>query len=184
MRDEDLRTHLIQGHTVKGYLLFDWFVTDAQGDCDHDFSLDTSLHVLWRVGQRDREASDSAPRWYEVARQTHAYLKGAERQPEPIGLYGEWEPGRPRIGSVSLPPGEYHVRLDLTEESFHANLDEENPVEGGGLWAWVLESDLRFTVGGEERLASVRASSRRGWLARALSAVRGRSMSALADEDG
>ncbi len=146
--DEDLRAHLLQGHTVKGYLLFDWFVTDARGDCDHDFSLDSSLHVLWRVGQRDRGPKDSAPRWYGVTRSAYAYPKGVETHTEQVGLYSEWEPARPPIGSVRLPPGEYHVRLNLTEESFHANLSEENTLEGGGLWAWVLEGDLQFQVNG------------------------------------
>ncbi len=144
--DADLAQHLANGHTVRGYLLFDWFVTDAAGDAVHQFALDSSLHVLWRVGQRDRAARDSAPRWYAIERGDYAYppdLVGVTAQ---VGLFAEWEPDRPAIGELRLPPGEYRVALNLTEESFHDNMDDERALEGGGFWAWVLEAELGFEV--------------------------------------
>jgi len=144
--DADLASHVGDGHTVRGYLLFDWFVTDARGDAQHPFALDTSLHVLWRVGQRERGANDSPPRWYTVERPADVYPPSAADTKQQIGLFGEWEPDRPQIGHVRLPAGSYEVGLNLTEETFHANLGEARALEGGGLWAWVLQSELRFEV--------------------------------------
>lgn len=151
LSDQEVRQHLRQGHTVKGYVLFDWLVTDGEGNCTHEFALDRSLHVLWRVGQRDRERNDSPRRWYELVRGGYGYAPEQQGTSEEVGLYGEWEPGRARIGLLRLPIGEYSVRLNLTEESFHANLNED--VEAGGLWAWVLDGGLQFTVSKEERAA-------------------------------
>lgn len=159
--DRDVRHHLRQRHTVKGYLLFDWFVTDTEGSCSHEFSLDRSLHVIWWVGQRDAEPNDSQPRWYEVMRGPYGYNEEQLGSMQKVGLYGEWEPGRARMGAVALPPGDYRVRMNVTEESFHANLHEE--VEAGGLWAWVLEGDLEFQVCEPAR---ERAASRPAWRAR------------------
>ncbi|MGD9498615.1 MAG: hypothetical protein AB7Y46_20140, partial [Armatimonadota bacterium] len=66
--------------------------------------------------------------------------------PDTDGIFGEREPGRAPIGGLTMPVGQYCVKLNLTEESFHANMDEERSLPGGGFWAWVLESDLRFEV--------------------------------------
>ena len=162
--DREVRSHLRQGHRVRGYLLFDWLVTDGDGNCDHDFSLDRSLHVVWRVGQRERGPHDSAPRWYQVQRGPTGYPAEQVGTSEQVALYGEWEPTRPRMGSAALPVGDYYVRLNLTEESFHANLKEE--LQYGGRWAWVLHSDLRFTVGEEEAAAEMSEPNRRASLPR------------------
>ncbi|MEA3403209.1 MAG: hypothetical protein U9R79_18345 [Armatimonadota bacterium] len=143
--DEDLAEHLSEGHDVRGYVLFDWFVTDANGDAEQDFVIDTSLHVLWREEQRDRGRHDTAVRPYELRRGDYGYGPDAP-DVECVGIYGEWEPDRPRPGRVRLPAGQYQVRLNLTEESFHANMDDERMLEGGGFWAWVLEADVSFAV--------------------------------------
>lgn len=154
--DADLAGHLADGHHVRGYLLFDWFVTDAEGHARHDLCVDSSLHVLWRVEQRERGPDDGPPRWYELRRDGPAWH---DRGPaaERVGIFAEWEPDRPGVGEVHLPPGDYACTLTLTEESFHANMDEERAVEGGGLWAWVLEGDLRFEVAAEATRASLPA---------------------------
>lgn len=152
--DADLAQHLADGHTVRGYLLFDWFVTDAAGDAVHQFALDSSLHVLWRVGQRDRSPQDSTPRWYAIERGDYAYPPDLVDVTAQVGLFAEWEPDRPPIGEVKLPPGEYRVALNLTEESFHDNMDDERALEGGGFWAWVLQAELGFEVRGPVSRAS------------------------------
>lgn len=152
LADGEVAEHLREGHAVRGYLLFDWFVTDARGDAEHRFALDSSLHVLWRVGQRERGPNDSPPRWYTLERPADVYPPPAANTKQQIGVFAEWEPDRPKIGRVRLPAGRYHVGLNLTEESFHANLGEERALEGGGFWAWVLESELRFEVR-EDRIA-------------------------------
>jgi len=144
--DAELARHLEAGHSVRGYLLFDWFVTDGHGGAEHQFALDSSLHVLWRVGQRERGYRDGPPRWYELRRLAYGYEATEAGAIESIGLFGEWEPDRPGVGSLRLPPGEYICRLNVTEESFHDNMDEGRTLEGGGFWAWVLDAALRFEV--------------------------------------
>ncbi len=146
--DADLAKHVADGHSVSGYLLFDWFVTDARGDAKQPFALDSSLHVLWRVGQRDRGANDSPPRWYTLERDAHFYRPPLAGTQEQVGIFAEWEPDRPKRGELRLPAGSYEVGLNVTEESFHANLGEDRALEGGGFWAWVLQSELRFEVSG------------------------------------
>ena len=144
--DADLAQHVADGHTVRGYLLFDWFVTDGAGNAIRDFALDSSLHVLWRVGQRERAPEDGPPRWYRIDRGEYAYAPGLAGTVADVGMFAEWEPGRPAIGEVRLPPGDYRVQLNLTEESFHDNMDDERALAGGGFWAWVLDADLAFEV--------------------------------------
>ena len=144
--DAELAQHVDEGHEVRGYLLFDWLVTDAEGDTQHEFDLNSSLHVLWRVGQRERGPNDTPPRWYTVERPHGAYPASAAGAKQQVGLFGEWEPDRPLPGQLRMPPGRYHVGLNLTEETFHANLGENRALEGGGFWAWVLEAELEFEV--------------------------------------
>lgn len=140
--DTELESHVNNGHAVTGYLLFDWFVTDEEGNAEHPFSVDSSLHVLWRGDQRERGPNDSQPRWHTVG--PRRWAPQAERKS--VWLFAEWEPDRPKIGRLCLPPGEYEVAMNLTEESFHANMDEERALDGGGFWAWVLQSELQFEV--------------------------------------
>jgi len=144
--DADLAQHVACGHTVRGYLLFDWLVTDAAGNATRDFALDSSLHVLWRVGQRERAPDDGPPRWYRIERGKYAYPPALAGTVADAGMFAEWEPDRPAIGRVRLFPGEYRVLLNVTEESFHDNMDDERVLAGGGFWAWVLEADLAFDV--------------------------------------
>ena len=135
LADADLADHIKQGHDVRGYVLFDWFVTDARR-CQPPLSLDSSLHVLWKVGQRDEGPNDSAPRWYGIARPSYAYAPADARTSAEIGVYGEWEPTRAKIGRLVVPPGEYQVRLNLTEETWHANSpSRESPWALSGLGA-------------------------------------------------
>ena len=151
--DADLAEHLSSGHDVRGYLLFDWFITDGAGDADHEFELDRSLHVLWKVGQRDRGEHDSAPRWYTVERGGAAYDEVKQEAAEEIAVFAEWEPTRAKIGDLVVPPGGYRVRLNLTEETWHSNLGDREQ-ELGGHWAWVLDADLQFTVDSERTQTS------------------------------
>jgi hypothetical protein len=144
--DDELAAHVDDGHRVTGYLLFDWFVTDEHGNAKHAFALDSSLHVLWRVGQRERGRHDTRPRWYTVTRPPDVYPPATASTEERVGIFGEWEPERARVGEARLAPGTYEVGFNLTEESFHDNMDEERMLPGGGFWAWVLQSQLQFEV--------------------------------------
>lgn len=144
--DGDLRLHIQNDHTVHGYVLFDWFVTDGSGDAEHTFALVNSLRVLWRVDQRERSAKDTHPRWYELARSPQFYPPTYAEEAPRFAIFGEWEPGRADLGEASLPAGRYAVNLNITEETFHANLDEARELAGGGFWAQVLEAAVEFEV--------------------------------------
>jgi hypothetical protein len=140
--DADLAACIAAGHTVKGYLLFDWFVTGADGCASHAFALDSSYHVLWKTSQRRPKRQDSAAVKYSILRGPYAYPTEAVGTTDTVSLYAEWEPNRPLPGTVLLADGSYDVQLVLTEESFHSTAD------GGGCWAKVLAGDVAFAVGG------------------------------------
>ena len=140
--DQDLRSHLDQGHIATGYLLFDWFVADAEGDATAQFALDSSYHVLWKLSQRDRGANDTPARLHGLRRGSYAYPQEVVGSEESMALYGEWEPTRPLPGQARLPAGQYEVAFNVTEESFHADAS----VPSGGFWAQVLEAPISFTV--------------------------------------
>ena len=140
--DSDLASHLRRGHYVIGYLLFDFFVTDAGGNAVKPFALKSTYHVLWRADQRTRGANDSPILWQDLSRGNWGYgLDPAQPGPR-VGVYAEWEPSRPKPGKVRLPAGIYPVWFNLTEESFHDNLG--NTVPYGGFWAQVLEGGVTF----------------------------------------
>lgn len=139
--DGDLGWHIRQGHTVLGYIVFDWFVTDAAGCADVSFTVESSYHVLWHTGQRKPGRYDSSLRRYAIEPGDYAYGPQAAAAAREVLLFGEWEAGRPLPGQLQLPAGEYQVFLNLTEESFHAGSED-----GGGHWAQVLQAPVSFTV--------------------------------------
>ncbi len=143
--DADLAACIAAGHTVKGYLLFDWFVTGADGCASHAFALDSSYHVLWKTSQRRPKRQDSAAVSYSISREPYAYPTEAVGTKDTVSIYAEWEPTRPLPDQVQLAPGAYDVQFMLTEESFHANLTYT--LDKGGFWAKVLAGDVAFTVG-------------------------------------
>ncbi len=139
--DGDVAWHIRRGHTVVGYIVFDWFVTDATGCADVSFTVESSYHVLWHTGQRKPGRYDSSLRRYYIEPGDYAYGPRAATSPRQVQLFAEWETGRPLPGQLQLPAGEYQVFLNLTEESFHASSGD-----GGGHWAQVLQAPVRFTV--------------------------------------
>ncbi|MFQ6132747.1 MAG: carboxypeptidase-like regulatory domain-containing protein [Armatimonadota bacterium] len=150
VNDRQLRRH--RGHLILGYLLFDFFVTNETGGATHNFSLDSSFHVLWKTSQRAPGGNDGTPRTYTLAWSDHGYPS-----PEPSGfdhgpvsVYAEWEPNRPLPGEVVMPAGTYRCRLLLTEESFHNKLGHDAPDPAlGGFWAHALSDEvLSFEVTG------------------------------------
>lgn len=142
--DAQLRAQIEAGRDVRGYILFDFLVTDHKGNAEHEFALDSSYHVLWRSDQRERNRRDSAYRDVQVSRRDYGYGPDARLGVETIRLFAEKEEPRPRPGNIALPPGDYAVSFNMTEESFHANQREK--VEGGGFWAQVLEGPIEFTI--------------------------------------
>ena len=142
--DGEVSTHVSAGHTVVGYLLFDFFITDRHGDATKPFALDSSYHVLWRTDQRPKGSDDSATVTHDIWRGSWGYGNDPAVEGPTVGVYAEWEDGRPTPGTLALPVGTYPVRFNLTEESFHDNLGNTVPL--GGFWAQVYEGDLTFVA--------------------------------------
>ncbi len=147
IEDSDLQKCLAAGYHVSGYLLFDFFITDSNGNATKSFALDSTYHVLWRTDQRrPRKKLDSKAVRHAITRSS-SWGYDFDEKAGVVSVFAEGEsPGtRPKPGDVRLPDGIYPVNFNLTEESFHDNLN--NTVEYGGFWAQVLESPITFIVG-------------------------------------
>lgn len=134
-----------KGHTLLGYLLFGFFVTDAQGNAAYDFTVDSSFHVLWKVSQYPPGSGDGRPRTFTVrAKKTTAY-EGPIKEGK-VSIYAEHEYGRAEPGKMRLPAGRYACRLLLTEESFHSYAWGDGE-DLGGCWAHCLSDEkVEFTI--------------------------------------
>ena len=116
-----------------GYLLFDYMVTDGNGDVTTTFITDSSGHTvnnqsLMPSGPGDGPISSftfdpatSSP-WYDV-----------DYPESTVELYLDGEPGRPLPGTLELPDGSYTCYFVLTEESFHDTGGTYHP--GWGIWS-------------------------------------------------
>jgi len=125
----------------EGYLLFDYLVTDANGNARLDIALDSSFHVLFKTSQRPPKPNDSAPTAHQVVATAASGWYDADLPPQTVELYAEWEPTRALPGQLVLPPGDYRCQLFLTEETFH----EREP--DSGAWPTVLAApDLTFSI--------------------------------------
>ena len=127
---------------VEAYILFDYFVTDRNGNAVRDFALDSSLHVLWNAS---RQGGDPQPG--DLLRcEVRADDPASYGRPKPTGsvewLWAEREMVRYSAADdvIRLPPGDYTAELVLTEESFHSHDTD------GGFWATVCRCPVRFTV--------------------------------------
>ena len=127
---------------ILGYLLFDFFITDASGNASRVFRVDSSYHVLWNAAQPGAPLASAgpsqqrAPGWTAGAYDSSTGFIGATQT-----LFPEIQSGRPAPGQALLPTGSYSCALVITEESFH------NYYAGGGNWAAAMRNDnLSFTV--------------------------------------
>jgi len=112
------------GYAFEGYLVFDFFLTDADGSTELDFVPDGSYHVLWWVGQRAPGSCDSPPKWATVVADASSPAYDQNAGPTDV-----------------LPPGSYSCRAVLSEESFHQNGPHE------GWWAFAMAyDDLEFEI--------------------------------------
>lgn len=139
--DEDYESFPAK-EAVEAYILFDYFVTDRNGNAIREFALDSSLHVLWNASrQAGAPEHGDLLRAIVLADDPAVY---AVPSPAPTAEWLWAERERVRYTSVdqriTLPPGEYRAELVLTEESFHSSSPR------GGFWATVYRCPVAFTV--------------------------------------
>jgi hypothetical protein len=134
-----------------GYLLFDYFITDENGDATVNFVMDSSYHVLWATndsdgndgkGHRNRSDDDGPLKSSTFdADLSSAYddSGGDDYPSRTVHVFGEWE--RLTVGGIFLQPGDYVAEIILTEESFHGS--------GGtyaGNWAAAMGASIDFSI--------------------------------------
>jgi len=122
-----------------GYLVFDYFITDATGSKLLLLEQNSSYHVVWKTTQRTRSAQDGPARTatFDVQLPDPVSAYDLDYPGVSVTIFGEWE--RLPAGGVTLPPGSYEADLVLTEESFH----------GGGLaggWAAAMGARIEFEI--------------------------------------
>jgi len=133
----------VYDYVFEGYLLFGCFATDEDGRADHDLSIDSSFHVLWKTAQRTPGPNDSAPSAHTFVIDGASDWYASSGPDEIRSIYAEWEPTRALPGELILPAGTYAVRLFLTEESFH----ESAGTPSSGSWATVMTNDdVQFSI--------------------------------------
>ena len=134
-----------------GYLVFDYFITDEDGNAILNFDADSSYHVLFTTSQRARTAADGPLKSTTFdADDSAAYddTGGDDYPVQTMSVFGEWE--RLPVGGVYLQHGDYLAQMMLSEESFHGS--------GGsfaGCWAAAMGADIQFTLAPESPTAPV-----------------------------
>lgn len=124
-------------YVFEAYLLFDFFLTDGNGDAELDFALDSSYHVLFWDWQGTQGACDRPLKSTTVVGAAAHPAYDADVGPEDVGVYPQIE--RLCNGQTALPLGAYRCRLLLTEESFHT---------ADGNWApAMVHDDVAFDIG-------------------------------------
>ena len=127
---------------VESYILFDFFVTDKNGNAVRNFALDSSLHVLWN-GSRQHGLPDNDDVLPVIVDAGDPELYARPKMNRNIELlWAERETGRYVLPKQKrfLPSGKYEAELVLTEESFHSTGND------GGYWATVFKGEVEFTV--------------------------------------
>jgi len=125
----------------EGYIMFDYFVTDSQGNATVALSLDSSFHVLWKTSQSMPPGVYSEPTTHLVEAYATSEWYDVDYGTETVQIVAECEHSDLPPDAVQLPDGPYNVRIFLAEESFH----EEGA--GSGSWATVMGHDyIRFGI--------------------------------------
>lgn len=123
-----------------GYLVFDYFITDENGNAVLNFETKSSYHVLWKTSQRSETSSDGPVKSRSFdADPSLSPAYDTDYPPQTINIFGEWE--RLPVGGVDLQVGDYLAQIILTEESFHGS--------GGtnaGNWAAAMGAQIDFSL--------------------------------------
>ncbi len=137
---EDAGSPTGRHYRYTGYLVFDYFITDASGNASLSFQADSSYHVLWNTVQRARTASDGplVSATFDPDPSQPAY--DIDYAPATMSVFGEWE--RLPMDSVYPQSGHYTCQVLLTEESFHG---WPGGADTGG-WAAAMAAGIEFTL--------------------------------------
>jgi len=125
-------------YVFQGYLLFDFFVTDENGNATSNFFADSSYHVLYKTLQRPWTESDG-PIKTTTFDPSEGTFYDKDYSSASVGIFAQGQSERALPGQLVLAPGEYKCEFILTEESFHQS-------GLGGGWAGAMGEDVRFTV--------------------------------------
>jgi hypothetical protein len=122
-----------------GYLVFDYFITDENGNATVNFEINSSCHVLWKTTQRVHTIDDGLIKstTFDVNISSPAY--DVDYPIQTVEIFGEWE--RRPVGGIFPQPGNYSAEILLTEESFHG--------DGGsysGNWAGAMGNTINFII--------------------------------------
>jgi hypothetical protein len=113
---------------IAGYLVFDFFTVDENGDATKYIEAETSYRVLFPGGGTCNSNTYTYLYYPDAAHPTLAFCP-------PDKVNGQPEGGRGGCGGLSLDADTYHCTIALTEESFHQ-----------GNWATVLEGLIDFKI--------------------------------------
>jgi len=140
-RDEDYLDYPAKEH-VEAYILFDFFITDAQGNAVREFALDSTLHVLFNAARQGQPASvkDAVPVIVDASDASRYARPKSRRSLEFV--WAQREGGRYESAGqiVRLPEGRYHAMIVLVEESFHSSDND------GGFWPTVCRVPVEFVI--------------------------------------
>ena len=124
-------------YIFEAYLLFDFFLTDSNGDAELNFALDSSYHVLFWDWQGSQGSCDHPLKTSTISGLATDPAYDADVGPTDVGVYPQIE--RLCNGTAALPLGTYNCRILLTEESFHTS---------DGNWApAMINNDIQFNIG-------------------------------------
>ena len=118
---------------IAGYLVFDYFTADSNGDIyasDVNITSDTSCHVLRCGGGVCGSTGDTNLGYLDSSHSDVLFCPYDK-------VNGEPEPGRGGCGGLTLSPGSYDTEMVITEESFH---------QVTGTWTTVMSGDISFEV--------------------------------------
>ncbi len=124
-----------------GYLVFDYFITDENGDALLDFEANSSYHVLWNTIQTTPSSNDGPSKTASFDPDPAQTAYDYDYPAATMTIFGEWE--RLPVGEVYLATGNYDCQIILTEESFHGW-----PPGGSftGQWAAAMGTTIQFTI--------------------------------------
>jgi len=134
-----------------GYLVFDYFITDQDGNATFEFETNSSFHVLFKTVQRAWTTSDGPIK--TTTFNVDPLLSPAYNinyGEATVSIFGEWE--RLPVGGIFLQTGDYTAEIFLTEESFHGS--------GGtfaGNWAAAMGASIDFSIVASDAVSIVTA---------------------------